>query len=131
VALFTTGAIHKKNQPGWISEGQTYDEAVRDVRAALERFPSLRLIERDTPVSELIVSHIAFDISAAQRDINVIFPLERFQELAVEGYIRQLAPLNYSMQGLTNLQRLEQEYAPRWAAEIKAAGIDAVFLTPG
>ncbi len=131
VALFTTGAIHKKDQPGWIPEGQTYEQAVRDVRSAVERFPSWRLIERETSVNDLQVSHIAYDITAAQRDVNVIFPLERFRELEAEGYIGHLAPLNYSMQGLTNLQRLEQQTAPQWAQEIKAAGIDAVFLTAG
>jgi|GEM_PF-2495276 len=53
------------------------------------------------------------------------------KEFAATLYYNQLAPLNYSIQGLTNLQRLEQEYAPKWAEEIKAAGVDAVFLTPG
>lgn len=131
IALFTTAAVHKKDQPGWYPPEQTYQQAIKDTRSAIERFASWRLIERDTPTSELEVSHIAFDISAAQHDVNVIFPLERFRELEAENFIGHLAELNYSIQGLTNLQRLEQEAAPRWAEEIKATGVDAVFLTPG
>ncbi len=131
VALFTTGAIHKKDQTNWLPPDHTYEQAVQDVRSALERFASWRLIERDTPVSELQVSHIAYDITAAQRDVNVIFPLERFRELEAEGFIGHLAPVNYSIHGLTNLQRLEQQAAPQWAQEIKATGVDAVFLTAG
>jgi D-proline reductase (dithiol) PrdB len=131
IALFTTAAVRKKDQVGWYPPEQTYMEALKEVRSAFERFPSWRFIERDTSTSELEVGHIAFDITAAQRDLNVIFPIERFRELEVEGYIGQLAEVNYSIQGLTNLQRLEQEAAPGWAKEIKARGVDAVFLTPG
>ncbi len=131
IALFTTAAIRKSNQPNWYPAEQTYDEAVKDVMSSFERFATWRIIEKDTPVSDLEVTHVAFDITAAQQDVNVIFPLERFRELEKAGFIGKLADLNYSMQGLTNLQRLEQEIAPQWAQEIKAAGVDAVFLTPG
>ncbi len=131
IALFTTAAVHKKDQAGWYPPDQTYAEAIQNVRSAFERFPSWRLIEREVASSDLTISHIAFDISAAQRDLNVIFPLERFRELEKEGYIGRLADINYSMQGLANLQRLEQETSHEWAQTIKAAGVEAVFLTPG
>jgi len=101
------------------------------VRKAHERFPSLRVIPADTPEERLRVGHIGYDIRAAQKDINVIFPLSRFRELAHEGTIGALAERNYSYHGLTNIPRLMQVAAPQWAQMLKDDGVDAVFLTAG
>jgi Glycine/sarcosine/betaine reductase selenoprotein B (GRDB) len=84
----------------------TYEQAVRDVRKATERFPSLRIIPVETPEACLRVGHVAYDIRAAQKDINVIFPLTRLRELAQEGVICALAQRSYSYHGLTNIPRL-------------------------
>ena len=61
----------------------------------------------------------------------MIFPLTRFRELAQEGVIGALAQRSYSYHGLTNIPRLVQESAPRWAQMLKDDGVDAVFLTAG
>ena len=78
-----------------------------------------------------MLGHVAYDIRAAQKDINVIFPLTRLRELAKEGVIGSLAEHNYSYHGLTNLPRLMQESAPAWAQMLKDEHVDAVFLTAG
>jgi D-proline reductase (dithiol) PrdB len=131
VALFSSGAIYLDDQAPYYPAELTYEQAVRDVRKATERFPSLRIIPAETPEERLRVGHVAYDIRAAQKDINVIFPLTRFRELAQEGVIGALAERNYSYHGLTNIPRLMQERAPRWAQMLKDDGVDAVFLTPG
>ncbi len=131
IALFTSGAIYRDDQEPYIPADTTYEQAVRDVRKALERFPSLRVIPSDTPVEHLRVGHVAYDIRAAQKDINVIFPLTRFHELVQEGVIGALAERNYSYHGLTNIPRLMNESAPQWAQMLKDDGVDAVFLTAG
>ena len=59
------------------------------------------------------MGHVAYDIRAARKDINVIFPLTRFRELAQEGVIGALAQRNYSYHGLTTIPRLMQESAPQ------------------
>ena len=110
---------------------RTYEQAVRDVRKATERFPSLRIIPAETPEERLRVGHVAYDIRAAQKDINVIFPLTRLRERVQEGVIGSLAPRSYSYHGLTNIPRLMQESAPAWAQMLKDDGVDAVFLTAG
>ncbi len=131
VALFTSGAFYLKDQEPYYSAEMTYEQAVRNVRKAAERFPSLRVIPADTAEEDLRVGHVAYDIRAAQKDSNVIFPLARFRELAQEGYIGALAQRNYSYHGLTNLPRLINESAPQWAQMLKDDGVDAVFLTAG
>ena len=131
VALFSSAAIYTENQEPYYPAELTYEQAIRDVRKATERFPSLRVIPAETPEERLRVGHVAYDIRAAQKDINVIFPLTRFRELAQEGVIGALAQRNYSYHGLTNIPRLMQESAPQWAQMLKDDGVDAVFLTPG
>lgn len=131
VALFTSGAIYRDDQDPYYPASLTYEQAVKDARQALERVPSLRAIPADTPPERLRVGHVAYDIRAAQKDINVIFPLPLFQELAQEGVIGKLAPHHYSYHGLTNIPRLIKESAPQWAQMLKKDRVDAVFLTAG
>jgi D-proline reductase (dithiol) PrdB len=131
VALFSSGAIYLDDQEPYYPAELTYEQAIRDVRKATERFPSLRVIPAETPEERLRIGHVAYDIRAAQKDINVILPLTRFRELAQEGVIGALAERNYSYHGLTNMPRLMQESAPQWAQMLKEDGVDAVFLTPG
>jgi D-proline reductase (dithiol) PrdB len=131
IALFSSGGIYLDDQEPYYPAELTYEQAIRDIRKMFERFPSLRVIPADTPAERLRVGHVAYDIRAAQKDINVIFPLARLRELAQEGTIGALAERNYSYHGLTNIPRLMQEVAPQWAQMLKDDGVDAVFLTPG
>jgi len=131
IALFTSGAISRDDQAPFYPASMTYDEALRNDRTAIERVASLRVIPVDTPQERLRASHIAYDIRAAQKDINVIFPLTRFRELAAQGVIGAVAENNYSFQGLTNIPRLRDETVVQWAQMLKDAQVDAVLLTPG
>jgi D-proline reductase (dithiol) PrdB len=131
IALFTSGAVYLDDQEPFYPAELTYEQALRQARRAFERFPSLRVIPVDIPEERLRVGHLAYDIRAAQKDINVIFPLTRFRELVQEGVIGALAERNYSYHGLTNMPRLIHETAPQWAQMLKEDGVDAVFLTSG
>jgi D-proline reductase (dithiol) PrdB len=131
VTLFSSGGIYLDDQEPYYPAELTYEQAIRDIRKTRERFPSLRVIQADMPEERLRVGHVGYDIRAAQKDINVIFPLTRLRELAQEGTIGALAERNYSYHGLTNIPRLMQEVAPQWAQILKDDGVDAVFLTAG
>ncbi len=131
IALFTSGALALKSQEPFYPAEWSYEEAVRRARTFAVRDPMLQLIPRDTPVDQLRVDHIAYDIRAAQRDVNVMLPVERFRELAAAGEIGELAPNAYSFHGLTNVPRLRDVFAPQWAQNMLQEGIDAVLLTPG
>lgn len=131
VALFTTGAVARKDQEPFYPSEWSYDEAVRHARTFMQRDPMLKLIPKETPNDQLRVDHIAYDLRAAQRDINVIFPLEHLRNLEAAGEIGELAPNAYSFHGLTNVPRLRDVFAPQWATQLLQEGVEAAVLTPG
>ena len=53
---------------------------------------SFRLIPKDTPPARLLLHHNYFDHRDAKKDLNCVFPLERFLELEASGYIGRLMP---------------------------------------
>jgi D-proline reductase (dithiol) PrdB len=131
IALFTTGAVALTDQEPFYPAEWSYEEAVRHARTFMQRDPTLKLIPKATPNDQLRVDHIAYDLRAAQRDINVIFPLERLRTLEAQGEIGELAPNAYSFHGLTNVPRLRDVYASQWASQLLQEGVEAAVLTPG
>lgn len=131
VALFTTGAVALQEQEPFYPAEWSYDEAVRHARTFMQRDPTLKLIPKETPNDQLRVDHIAYDLRAARRDINVIFPLEHLRALEAAGEIGELAPTAYSFHGLTNVIRLRDVFAPEWAYQLRQEGVEAAVLTPG
>ena len=90
-----------------------------------------RVIPGDTPMDELMISHIStnFDRSGFQRDVNVMFPLDRLRELAEEGFIGSAADYHYSFMGATHPDEMEE--AAREAAQLmKQDHVDGVVLAP-
>jgi len=131
VALISTGAIRRSVDQPYIAEGYSYEQAVASPAKAYDRNPALRVIPADTDSSTLLVEHIAYDINAALRDVNVIFPIDRLRDLAASGEIGATTDNHYAFSGLTNLERLTEEAAPAWAEQISADGAQAVVLVPG
>ena len=131
IALFTSGAVRRLEDQPYIASGYSYEQALANPAKAYDRNPSLRIIPGNIDCSCLVVEHIAYDVRAARRDINVIFPIERLRELAGNGNVCQIANYHYAFSGLTNLQTLSEQVLPTWAQKIATAGADAVLLTPG
>ena len=52
--------------------------------------PTYREIERDTPVEALMITHDYYDHRDADRDINIVFPIQRLAELAEEDQWEQV-----------------------------------------
>jgi D-proline reductase (dithiol) PrdB len=84
-----------------------------------------------TKPSELLMSHgsVNFDRTGFQEDWNVVFPLDRLNELASAGAIGSVAAINYSFMGGTP-PTLFEPYAPEVAAKLKRDNVDAVILSP-
>lgn len=92
---------------------------------------SYRLIERDTPSSELIVAHQTPVRVWALDDINVAFPRDRLIELEREGVIGRVAPRAVSMVGsIARFEELVTKTVPAIKEEFEAQGVDLVFLFP-
>lgn len=90
-----------------------------------------RVILGDTPVADVIMSHIStnFDRTGFQQDINVAFPIDRLRELAADGVIGSVAQYHYSFMGATAPEQMEstvQHLVPLLAAD----GVDGVLLAP-
>jgi D-proline reductase (dithiol) PrdB len=90
-----------------------------------------RVIPGDTPAGELIMSHVSvnFDRSGFQEDINVVFPLDRLNELKAKGMVGSVSDYHYSFMGAAPIRALEPK-ARELAALLKKDHVDAVLLTP-
>lgn len=92
---------------------------------------SYRLIDRETPYSELTVAHQTPVRVWALEDLNVAFPRDRFVELEAQGTIGRLAPRAISMVGsITRFTELLQTTVPAIKDVFDAQGVDLVFLFP-
>ena len=115
VALLTTGGVY-----------------MRDGQAPfVDDDPSYRIIPSTTPSSELGIFHEHYDKSNAEKDINVIFPIERLREMDVEGAIGSLAAETFGFMGYIvgdNIPSLMQETAPEVARMLLADNVDAALV---
>ena len=104
---------------------------VRGEKVFRGRDPDYRVIPSSTAPDELLISHISinFDRNGFQEDWNVVFPLDRLNEMAAEGEIGSVAATHYSFMGATDPVLME-DYAHEVAGRLKQDGVDAVLLSP-
>src|SRR5580704_2788218 len=81
--------------------------------------------------SEILISHVSinFDRAGFQRDINVVYPIDRLRELAAEGVIGGVASTHYTVMGSTDPATMT-EAADQIAGQLRQERIDAVLLSP-
>jgi D-proline reductase (dithiol) PrdB len=81
--------------------------------------------------ADILISHVSinFDRAGFQRDINVVFPIDRLRDLAAEGVIGSVAETHYTVMGSTDPASMV-ESADGIAAALLADRCDAVVLTP-
>ena len=90
-----------------------------------------RLIDRATPLADLVVAHQTPVRSWALEDLNVAFPRDRLVELEAQGAIGRLAPKAVSMVGsISKFTELLQKTVPAIKEEFDAQNVDLVFLLP-
>jgi D-proline reductase (dithiol) PrdB len=92
---------------------------------------SFRLVDRDTPVSKLVIAHQTKVRKWAVEDPNVAFPLDRMKELEAEGAIQRLAHTAVSMVGsIQRFTELVEQTVPAIKQIYDSQGVDLVFLFP-
>ena len=91
---------------------------------------SLRVIPTDTPFDRLRLNHNYFDHRDAVKDFNCVFPIQRVQELAEEGFIGQAAGLAVSLGMGRTYKRsgLFQQTIPAVVSELQEQEVDAALL---
>jgi D-proline reductase (dithiol) PrdB len=120
IALVTTAGVHLKSHEPFDMEDPDGD-------------PTFRAIPVDAPRTDLTITHKYYDHSAADRDINVVLPLDRMHEFVAEKRIGGIAPFVYGFMGHIHgghLTTLLDASAPQVARRLKRDGAEAVVLTP-
>lgn len=120
LALVTTGGVHLLSQSPFNMQDPSGD-------------PTFREIPADTSHKNLMITHDYYDHSDADKDINIVFPIERVLDLKKFGDIGDVNHRHFSFMGhITNqhVQTLMSDTAPQVAAALKADRVDIVILIP-
>lgn len=121
LSLITTGGVHLKSQPPFDMTKSTGD-------------PTYREIPADSSPSDLVITHNYYHHSDADKDVNIVFPIERVFDLKHSGDIGDVNHRHFSFMGHImdqHIDTLMKETAPRVADELKSDEVDIVILTPG
>jgi D-proline reductase (dithiol) PrdB len=104
-----------------------------DVDAALGD-STYRVIPSDVDVASLRIAHTHYPHARAEKDINVIFPVERLRELVEEGVVASLAGdfISYGFDlHVKELVDPQIGTAHEVAQILKDDEVDVVLITPG
>jgi D-proline reductase (dithiol) PrdB len=104
---------------------------VRGEKPFRGRDPDYHVIPATVRPDQLLISHISinFDRNGFQEDWNVVFPLDRLNEMAADGEIGSVAATHYSFMGAAEPLQMEG-YAREVAGHLKQDNVDAVILPP-
>lgn len=90
-----------------------------------------RVLERTR--RDIVVGHWSpnFDAAGVAADLNVVFPIDRLEELATQGTIGRVAEVHLAFAGNQfDLTGIRLDGGPAGAAELKKNAVDVVLLTP-
>ena len=114
VAIVTSAALHV--------EGEAFSANDTGYRAI------------DRAERNLILGHWSpnFDRVGFALDINVVYPIDRLEELAEQGVIGGVSPKHFAFAGNQpdDVATLRLDSGPAAAQEMVDAGVDVVLLTP-
>ena len=92
---------------------------------------SFRRVPSDSKTSDLEIHQLKYPTFGAERDLNVIFPIERIRELVAEKFIGSLTENFFSFIGYNmDAQMLEKTLAEDIAEAVKAENADVALLAP-
>lgn len=92
---------------------------------------SFRRVPSSSSPDDLEIHQIKYPTHGAMRDLNVIFPIERLQELAAEGVIGTLTPNFFSFIGYNMApEQFETTLAQEIADAVAADKAEAALLCP-
>lgn len=115
VAIVTTAALHRHDDDAF----ERADTSFRTIGRA----------DRD-----LVLGHWSpnFDRSGFALDLDVVFPIDRLEELADQGVIGEVAPRHFAFAGNQpdTVAEVRLDTGPACAAHLVADEVDVVLLTP-
>lgn len=115
VAIVTTAALHHPDQGGFGPGDQS--------------FRQLDHVRRD-----VVLGHLSpnFDRSGMAADLNVVYPVDRLDELAADGVIGAVSPVHLAFLGAQDetMSTIRLDSGPAAAAVLRDHGVDVAILTP-
>jgi D-proline reductase (dithiol) PrdB len=91
-----------------------------------------RFIDRSR--RDLVLGHWSpnFDRAGVAMDLDVVYPIDRLEELAARGVIGDVAPRHLSFAGNQpdDVSTIRLDTGPAAAAALRADGVDVAILTP-
>ena len=121
IALITTAGLHHSGQKPFNMDDPDGD-------------PTYRIIEPTTIETDHSITHDYFDHRDAEKDINIIMPITRLDELVAEKKIGSAARQHFSFMGHiknSSIDSLLKRYSPEVIDFLIQDHVDAVLLTPG
>ncbi|MEP6704461.1 MAG: glycine/sarcosine/betaine reductase selenoprotein B family protein [Acidobacteriota bacterium] len=92
---------------------------------------TFRRVPSNSKPSDLEIHQLKYPTAGAERDLNVIFPIERLQELAAERMIGGLTDNFFSFIGYNmDAERLERTLAENIADAVETEMPDVALLAP-
>lgn len=115
VAIVTSAGLQRPGEPTW--------------KPGEQSFRAFEARERN-----LTTSHLSnnFDRSGLVADLNVVYPIDRLEEMAADGSIGAVAPRHLSFMGALDetMSTIRQDTGPAAAKMLRDDGVDVVLLTP-
>ncbi len=115
VAIVTSAALHRPDDEAFTQGDTSYRALGREHR-------------------DLVLGHWSpnFDRSGFQLDLNVVYPIDRLEELAADGTIGSVAPRHFAFAGNQpdTVSELRLDTGPACAVELTNDQVDVVLLTP-
>jgi D-proline reductase (dithiol) PrdB len=121
IAVVTTAGIHHKRQKPFDMNDPDGD-------------PTFRILDPVSIGSDYTITHDYYDHRNADRDINIVFPIDRLEEMKAAGFIGGISKRHFSFMGhITGPHILDliENRAPRIVEMLREDRADAVLLTPG
>lgn len=120
LALVTTGGVHLTTQLPFDMTDSDGD-------------PSFRELPVESAPESLCITHDYYDHRDAEVDLNLVYPVQRLQEMQLAGALGSLHPLAYSLMGHidgAHLSVLQEVSASEIARRLAKAGVDYALLVP-
>lgn len=115
VAIVTSAALHTPDDVAFASDDAGFRFIARDRR-------------------DLVLGHWSpnFDRTGVAADLNVVYPIDRLEELVATGVIGAVAERHVSFAGNQpdDLATIRLDTGPAAAAALRADGVNVVLLTP-
>jgi len=123
-ALVTSAGVYLKGD-------QEPFDLERERKNPLWGDPTYRAIPSDIQQDNVGVAHLHINGEDIGQDINIVLPIQRFQELADASEIGSLAPEHYSFMGYqANDDEWRDRYGPEIAQRMIEQKVDTALITP-